>query len=202
MQFLHRTAGDPCKLGILPGAFNPVTIAHLALAHAALPVVDEVVFVLPRALPHKDYSGASLVERARILLTALSGEDRMSVGISSGGLFVDIAAECREAYGPDVRLSFLCGADAAERIASWDYGDPGAFDRMMGQFDLLVAERGGAFALPHRALQLDQDYTHVSATDVRERILRGEQWEHLVPPTAREHVRRIYAAGPGTTGRR
>ena len=56
--------------------------------------------------------------------------------------------ECREAYGADVRLSFLCGRDAAERIANWDYGRPGAFLEMLRQFDILVAARAGEYCPP------------------------------------------------------
>src|ERR1039458_5080843 len=59
MEFLRRSKDRPYRLGVLPGTFNPVTVAHLALAEAALTIVDEVVFVLPRQFPHKTYSGAA-----------------------------------------------------------------------------------------------------------------------------------------------
>jgi nicotinate (nicotinamide) nucleotide adenylyltransferase len=193
MEFCQRAAGLPTTLGVFPGTFNPVTVAHVALAHAALRLVDEVVFILPRALPHKTWSGASFDDRLSLLLTALAGEDRISIASSVQGLFVEIAAECRAAYRPDIRMSFLCGADAAQRIATWDYGDPAAFTRMMEEFDLLVAERGLEFDAPHRLLDVGSGYTHVSASEVRQRILRGEPWEHLVPAATREQVRRIYS---------
>src|SRR5213080_4626078 len=104
MEFFRRCPAQPSRLGILPGTFNPVTVAHLALAQAAAGYVDEVLFVLPRMFPHKQYAGA---------------------------IFVDIANECRAAYGAAVRLTFLCGRDAAERIAGWDYGAPSAFGEML-----------------------------------------------------------------------
>src|ERR1019366_2021176 len=138
MQFLRRCVDKPYRLGVLPRATNPVPGAHLALAEAALTIVDEVVFVLPRHFPHKTYSGAGFQQRAELLEMALAGEPRFSAAASHGGLFVEIAWECREAYGGDVRLSFLCGRDAAERIANWDYGHAGAFREMLKQFDLLV----------------------------------------------------------------
>jgi nicotinate-nucleotide adenylyltransferase len=199
MQFHRRRPGSPARLGILPGTFNPVTVAHLALAEAGLQMVDEVLFVLPRMLPHKTWSGAVFEDRLNLLLAAVTGEDRVSVASTDRGLFLEIAEECRAAYDPAPSLSFLCGADAAERIANWDYGDPGAFARMMSQFDLLVAERGDKFALPHRPLPLAAAHTNVSATDVRERIAQGQSWEHLVPPAIRDEVRRIY--GSSSTGR-
>jgi nicotinate-nucleotide adenylyltransferase len=194
MQFYRRAASAPVRLGILPGTFNPVTVAHLALATAGLEAVDQVLLVLPRVLPHKVWSGASFDDRVSLLLEAVAGEERLSVASTERGLFVEIAEECRESYGAGVKLSFLCGADAAERIANWDYGDPAAFAHMMRQFDLLVAERGGRFALPHRPLKLEGDHAAVSASEVRERIARGDSWEHLVPAAVRDRVREIYSA--------
>src|SRR6266568_5081761 len=121
MEFFHRSADAPSHLGILPGTFNPITIAHLAMARAVADQVDEVLWVLPHALPHKEYTGATFVQRIEMLRAAVAGEPRYSIAASRGGLFAEIAEECRAAYGRQVRLSFLCGRDAAERIAGWDY---------------------------------------------------------------------------------
>ena len=95
MEFLHRAPGLPAHIGVLPGAFNPVTVAHLALAHAALARVDQVVFVLPRTFPHKEYSGAGIESRAALLLALAVGSPSFSVACADGGLFIEIARECR-----------------------------------------------------------------------------------------------------------
>jgi nicotinate-nucleotide adenylyltransferase len=198
MQFFRRAAGSPSRLGIFPGSFNPLTVAHVSLAQAALSQVDEVVFVLPRVFPHKEYSGASFDDRVSILRHALASFRHFSVASSQGGLFLEIAEECRAAYGEDVRLTFLCGRDAAERIATWDYGDPGALARMLRRFDLLVAGRAGEYLAPpqhlasFRTLTLAGDHDRVSASEVRRRIASGEPWEHLVPRAIRARVREIY----------
>jgi nicotinate (nicotinamide) nucleotide adenylyltransferase len=199
MDFFRRAEGRPSRLGVLPGTFNPITVAHLELAHAALPLVDEVVFVLPRLLPHKDYLGASFAERVEMLQAAAGAHPRFSIAAVDRGLFVEIARECRGAYAGDLRLTFLCGRDAAERIAGWDYGRPGAFAEMLRQFDLLVAARGGEYTPPPefqhaiRPLPLFGDFDGVSATAVRDRIVRGDRWEHLVPPVIRQRVGKIYS---------
>jgi nicotinate-nucleotide adenylyltransferase len=204
MEFLHRAGRSPGRLGVLPGTFNPVTVAHLALAEAALSEVDEVLFVLPRIFPHKDYSGSSFDDRAAMLLAALGGRKAFSLGATERGLFVEIAEECRGAYGDGVRLSFLCGRDAAERIVGWDYGHAGAIAGMLRQFDLLVAARGGDYEPPAdlrwaiRPLPVATKYQEISATEVRGRIARGEPWEHLVPSAAHGRVREIY--GPTAIG--
>src|SRR5215471_17562401 len=113
MEFFRRATGVPARLGIFPGTFNPVTVAHLALARAALSHVDEIVFVLPREFPHKNYSGASFEDRVAMLLAAAIAT-AFSIATTESGLFIDIVRECRAAYGDDVRLACLCGRDAAE----------------------------------------------------------------------------------------
>jgi nicotinate-nucleotide adenylyltransferase len=201
MEFFHRTAGTPARLGILPGTFNPVTTAHMALAEAGLRWVDEVVFVLPRELPHKEFTGASFAQRIAMLKAALGGKPAFSLASSEGGLFLEIAAECRREYGAGVRLWFLCGRDAAERIVTWDYGQPGALPAMLRGFELLVASREGSYSPPPEIrqaihpLELPGEYDAVSATGVRERIARGEPGELFIPEAARRLARRIYGGG-------
>ena len=201
MEFFWRSARKPRRLGVFPGTFNPVTVAHMALAEGALAVVDEVVFILPRVFPHKAYGGASFEQRVELLGEALGGEPRYSVAASERGLFAEIAGECRQAYGARARLSFLCGRDAAERVANWDYGRCGAYEEMLQEFDLLVAARDGEYHPPENLasscahLELSGAWDHVSASEVRSRICRGEPWEHLVPAAVRRRVGEIYKAG-------
>jgi len=198
LDFVRTTPGQPRTLGILAGSFNPPTVAHLELARAASKFVDTLIFVVPRAFPHKDYSGATLDQRIEMLESAGLAIP-YAIAVTSQGLFVDIARECREHFGPKARLSFVCGRDAAERILNWDYGRPGVVEEMLGEFELLVAPRGGHFAPPEEyrnrihALDMESGHEEVSSTEVRERIARGEPWEHLVPERIRERVREIYS---------
>ncbi|HEY2015990.1 MAG TPA: adenylyltransferase/cytidyltransferase family protein [Bryobacteraceae bacterium] len=198
MEFFRRSPGKPGHLGVLPGTFNPMTIAHLALMRAAAGQVDEVVLVMPRTFPHKTYTGASFEERVDMLCAAVGDDPKCSIATTEGGLFVEIAEECRRAYGERVRISFLCGRDAAERIVGWDYGRPGAVVEMFRQFDLLVAARDGEYHPPTelqdavRRLHLAREFEQVSASEVRGRISHGEPWEHLVPEAIHERVRKIY----------
>ena len=187
MEFLSRRRAKPDRLGILPGSFNPPTLAHLALAEAALAELDEVVLVLPRVFPHKTYDGASFTQRADMLRAVLGHHPRLAAAVSVGGLFIEIAQECRAAYGPNVQLAFICGRDAAERMVGWGYGNPNAINRMLETFQLLVACREGTYEPPPhlrqhiRALTLPADLNAVSSSDVRRRIRDGAAWQHLVP---------------------
>lgn len=200
MEFFRRAPATLRKLGVLAGSFNPPTHAHIALARAALSVVDEVLFVLPRVFPHKGWEGAGFEDRLRMLEAAVGPEPRFSIAASEKGLFIEIARECRAAYGDGTELYFLCGRDAAERIVNWDYGRPGAFLAQLREYHLLVAPRRGDYEpLPEmraciHPLAVPSDYDEVSATEVRRRITNGEPWEHLVPQEIIPLVREIYCS--------
>ena len=188
MEFFRRPSDPASRLALFSGAFHPPTRAHLALAEAALRCVDEVVFVLPRVFPHKEWHGASFEERLNWVRAAVSHQPRFSVASSDSGLFIDIARECREAVPDVAKLYVLLGRDAAERIVHWDYGRPGAFRDQLQVFDLLVAARHGGYTPPPElerwihALDIDEDLDHISSSEVRRRIASGEPWHHLVPP--------------------
>jgi nicotinate-nucleotide adenylyltransferase len=201
MEFFRRAPGRARSLAILAGTFNPPTTAHMAMAVAALDWTDEVLFALPRVFPHKKYDGAGFDDRIRMLLAATAREPRFSVGAPAGGLFIEIARECRNEYPHDPALAFLCGSDAAERIVGWDYGRPGAFLEMLEEFELWVADRPHPYQPPpemrHRIRRLRispaSACQEISATEVRKRIARGGSWEHFVPETIRAIVREIYS---------
>jgi nicotinate (nicotinamide) nucleotide adenylyltransferase len=198
LEFVSRPHHVVKRLGVLPGTFNPPTRAHLALAGAALDQCDEVLLVLPRALPHKQYEGVGFADRLNLLATAIVTHPRFAAASSHGGLFLDIAAECRNAYGPNVDISFLCGRDAAERIVGWKYEREEMLAEMFEQFSLLVARRQGEYAPPEhfasriRCLDIEDCWDDVSATDIRERLADGREWRHLVPPIIASEVSRLY----------
>jgi nicotinic acid mononucleotide adenylyltransferase len=157
-------------------------------------LVEEVVCVVPGVYPHKAIEGAAMEERLEMLRRAGTG---YRVATTSQGLFIDIARELR-GENPDADFHFICGRDAAERIVNWDYGEPGAIDRILEEFALLVAARQGVYRAPAtlahrvRAVPLDERYGAISSTEVRRCIAEGAAWEHLVPEPIVDLVRSIY----------
>ena len=200
MDFIRGRPQNPAAVGLLPGAFNPPTIAHVALIEAAAGQVDQVVCVLPREFPHKQYEGARLEQRLQMLDRLAASAHPFLVAVADGGLFIDMARECRAALGSSVDVAFLCGRDAAERIIAWDYGRPGAIEAMMQEFRLLVADRGGRFDPPAdlarrcARLHVPFDVDSVSSTEVRSRIAGGESWRDLVPHAIRDLAEEVYGA--------
>jgi cytidyltransferase-like protein len=175
----------------MPGTFNPPTRAHVALAEAALAVVDEVVFVLPKAFPHKSFDGATAEQRAEMLRLIAAPRPAFGAAFAAGGLYIDIGREAREEY-PEAEIHLICGRDAAERIVSWDYGRPGVVEQMLSEFRLLVAPRAGIYCPPahlaHAVRNLETgDYDACSSTRVR-----CETAVELVPDEIAEMVKLIY----------
>jgi len=198
VRFYQTPTGKPRTLGILAGSFNPPTRAHAELAYAAEFRVDSVLCVVPSVLPHKQFFGATIEQRLELVAAARLNAS-YGIATTEGGLFIDIARECRAHYGDETRLCFVCGRDAAERVLGWDYGRAGAVAEMLSEFELLVAPRGGDFEPPAdlrdriHPLGIRSDWADVSSTEVRERILRGLPWEYLVPETIVDRVREIYS---------
>lgn len=180
------------RVGVLAGAFNPVTRAHEALARAARAHCDEIVAVVPREFPHKRLHGATLDQRIEMIRLAGIAE---RIEVAEAGLFIDIARQLRR---DGDHIAFICGADAAERVIFWDYGEPTAIDRMLEEFSLLVAPRPVPFDPPERlrhriaCLEIAREFEDISSTEVRERIADGRPWEHLVPESIVDLVRTIY----------
>jgi nicotinic acid mononucleotide adenylyltransferase len=196
MKFVYKTAGTPTSVAILAGAFNPPTAAHLALADAALDVVDEVLLAIPQSFPHKAFHGASLEQRLDMMERLARSRHGLSAAVAEGGLFAEIAREAHPHYA-GAAIYLLCGRDAAERIVNWQYDDPAFVDHMLAEFGLLVAPRAGEFHPPDRfrsavrTLRMG-DYDECSSTRLREVIRSGGDWRTLVPDAIADIVKQVY----------
>jgi nicotinate-nucleotide adenylyltransferase len=197
LAFQYRVPGrPPSRIALFPGAWNPPTVAHLAMARVALAHADEIVWTLPRRFPHKAFDGATFGQRLEMLCGIARTEGEFSVAVADGGLYFEMAEEAREYFGPEPEISLLCGRDAAERIATWDYGCPGVFDAMLEKYPLLVAGRAGEY-LPHplhaeRVVPIAVNLDEISSTEIRTRIANGAPWRHLAPPAIADRIEKIY----------
>jgi nicotinic acid mononucleotide adenylyltransferase len=189
IQFQYRDASrpTPSRIALFPGAWNPPTVAHAAIARAALEWADEVIWILPKAFPHKGWEGLDIPARLEMLRRVAMAEPSFSVALAQGGLYFEMAEEARDFFGSAPEIGLLCGRDAAERIAGWDYGTPGVFDQMIELYPLLVAARAGHYEpAQHQAgriihLAMPPEFDEVSSSEVRRRIAANEAWRHLVP---------------------
>jgi nicotinate-nucleotide adenylyltransferase len=198
LEFLYRAPRNPARIALFPGTWNPPTIAHVDIARMARNHADEVIWILPRAFPHKGFEGAGFEARRDMLETLARQRAGFSAAVSDGGLYAEIAAEARDYFGPRPEIALVLGRDAAERIASWDYGAPGVFDEFLQRHRLLVAARSGEYepASHHldliSTLPMESSWDDVSSSEVRRRIASGEDWRALVPPAIAGIVEHLY----------
>lgn len=192
------------RLGVLGGAYNPITRAHLLLAHYSREQhkLHEIIFVLPRTLPNKPLVGVSIEQRLEMMRLGTTDVRYVSLGLCTHGLFLDICAALQKVYSQSPEIFFITGRDAAERILNWPYPDPAeALAHMFASFQLLVFEREGQLKLRENplikqystrihTLRLSENIDHISSTEVRQRILSGRSINHLVPERVAAFVKR------------
>lgn len=161
-------------LAVYPGSFDPPTVAHLAVAGAALAHVGEVRFVLSEvALGKEGLRGRTPVDpRRRVLDAVAAGVDpplagRLSVVVTRARLIADIAAEL------DADAVVL-GADKWAQVLdpAWYGGSIAARDAAVARLPrVLLAPRAqpwrGTAGPDVTVLDLDPAHRHVSATRAR-----------------------------------
>jgi nicotinate-nucleotide adenylyltransferase len=204
--FVPAQVGPPPtngRLGVLGGAYNPITRAHLLLARYSkeLAKLDEVIFVLSKVLPNKPLVEVSVEQRLEMMRLGSSGIPYISLGVCSHGLFLDICIALQQIYPQKPEIFFITGRDAAERILTWPYDDPAAaLAKMFAGFQLLVFERQGKFQLPGdawvqkyrnriRTLEIEENLDTISSTVVRKRVSEGRSITELVPMEVAAFIR-------------
>lgn len=188
------------RVGLLPAAFNPPTVAHMAIADTAQRhfALDQVVFVLCESMPHKHVERPGAKERLRWLAMLAQEKAGRAVAFCRRGLVIEIVRAFRAAVGNDCELFVIAGRDAAERFVDWDYGDGPRFSKQLRHFQLLVASREGNYDVPGKHVgrilpfAIDIRFDRASSSAVRRAVRSGEQWDHIVPTTIRGAVREAY----------
>lgn len=197
MEFVAGSIAGARRVALLPGSFHPPTVAHEGLALAALTRVDAIVFVLPRAFPHKAYEGVGIKDRLEMLVKLARQDARLAVAVSDGGLFIEMARELRGCSGSIETPIVVCGRDAAERIVSWPYGAAEPIETQLAEYRLLAASREGLFQPPEALAAfvetIDVQWDEVSSTAVRDAIANGSPWRHLVPEQIHTDVEALYS---------
>lgn len=168
------------RRGVYPGSFNPATVAHLAVAEAALEqcgldVVELVISVDPLG---KDAAGQlSLEHRLAALHAAAVTRPWLEVRTTTDRLLVDIAD------GADV---LVVGADKWAQLVdpAW-YGSVAERDTALHRLPLVAVAPRAPHPLPAAdagrlvLLDLHPDHHHVSATAVR-----GGRHDWVLPEAA------------------
>jgi len=196
------------SLAVIPGAYNPPTNAHVALARAAATMpFDAVVFSLGTVTIDKPHSGLGLEERLYLLRQIVREEPCWGVVVHNRGLYAEQAHALRSAFPLLERLTFVVGMDKVGQIFDPRYYlDPsGSLRDLFANASLLVAARGSLdraalaellaqdvarpFAARVEWLELDCDVRDVAASDIRQRLSRGEHAGEGLPAAVTSYLR-------------
>jgi len=176
------------SVGVLSGSYNPLTLAHLALAAAALTHagLDLVVWTMAAVTVDKErVERAAVADRLAQLEALAAACPSSAIARTNHGLYVDQARAFRALIAPSARLSFVVGFDKIVQIFDPRYytDRDATLAALFALTDVLVAPRAGmgASALaallaqpenarfaPHvRLLASPDDYAQDSSTEAR-----------------------------------
>jgi len=183
------------KVGMLGGTFNPIHIGHLVLAQECWHrfKLDKVVFIPAYMPPHKEVEcNISPADRLNMVRLALEGEARFDIStyeIDKGGVSYSIETikRFKKEYGEGAELFFLTGSDAAEGISMWK-----DVDDILSLTNFVIAVRPGwGEKSPHedRLTRIIVPGLDISSSMMRERILKKEPIDYLVPQAVVEYIR-------------
>jgi hypothetical protein len=159
-------------VGCYPGSFNPPTVAHLAVAEAAVRQggLDRVDLVLSRvALGKESVAGPSVPERLAVLSAVAASRQWLGVVVTDERLIADVAA------GYD---AVVMGADKWAQVLdpAW-YGSVAGRDAAVARLPrVLVAPRDGARPPGVELLVVSSDLGGVSASAVRGGHPQAGEW--------------------------
>ncbi|MBI2962761.1 MAG: hypothetical protein HYY35_03335 [Deltaproteobacteria bacterium] len=198
---VYGREGAPRSVAVLPGAFDPPTLAHLALARAAGDRGFDTVLlsISTRTIDKEAAGGLDAAERLYLLGAITAADDRRGVLVQNRGLYAEQAGAVRAALPSAADVAFVVGMDKVSQIFDTRYYEnaAAALAALFTQARLLVAargdldrgalrtllERGPARGYAERVswLELDPRWRTVSATRVRERLARGELPREWLP---------------------
>ena len=186
------------KIGLLGGSFDPVHLAHVALATAALEHLDlDLVQLMPAADPwQRKPLGASSTHRLnmlRLALQGLSGLDINTAELDRGGKTYTI--DTLEALPRNAQYFWILGGDQLANFCSWH-----RWEDILVYVHLVVARRPGSQnmtpaplaylldALKKPLIHLPFEPVDISATDVRNAIETGQPTDAWLNPAVQHYI--------------
>lgn len=186
------------RIGLLGGSFDPVHIAHIALACKALSELSlDQVQLIPAGQPwQKAALGAQPEHRLAMLKLAVGSTEKIVINpveINRGGPTYTIDTVMGLPGGND--YFWILGADQLQNFCSWlQWSD------IAQRVQLVVAERPGSHSVApaeltawmqhHRKplIHLPFEPLNVSANEIRRRIGNNETISELIPEPVENYI--------------
>lgn len=186
------------RIGILGGTFDPLHRGHLALARESEGQfqLDKILFIPANLPPHKKPEAVltPAAFRARMVELAIVGEPKWGLsdlelrrlGVS---YTVDTLQALKKIYPDPSKLFFIVGADSYVELKTWK--DP---EEILRLSEWIVAPRASVRlpkAPPPRVHWLKMAPIEISASELREKIGRGEDCSKWIPGSVLDYLQRM-----------
>lgn len=197
--------GDAPRVGLMGGTFDPIHLAHLVTAEAALEQLglERVIFIPAGLPPHKldrEITPAEL--RYEMVKLAVASNDRFEVSRieleRAGPSYSVDTVEAMRRLMPGAKLYFITGTDAILGLDTWQ--DP---QRLLRLCQFVAARRPGfdepgigeAFGAIEerygcRILRIEAPGIDVSSSDLRRRVRQGRSLKYLVPDAVADYIQK------------
>lgn len=188
------------RIGVVGGTFDPIHLAHIAMAEAArrCAALDRVLIVPAAVPPHRTSPEAS--DGDRLAMCRLAVRDHPDLEVSdlelrrAGPSYTVLTLEELHAGQPDADLHLVLGWDAAREIRSWRCPD-----RVLELAMLVVVPRPGlpdptpddlaAAGVPaDRFLLCHVRTPDIGATDLRRRLHAGASPTDTLDPAVAAYI--------------
>lgn len=207
-----RTKSAMSKIGIMGGTFDPIHLAHLAMARSALcqKNLDQVWFMPSKHPPHKDSSRVS-DEKLRSLLVQLAVKEEKEFVYSDYELkreeityTAKTLTMLRKEY-PEDEFFFILGEDSLAQLDQWYHPEiilshavilavnrgNISLEEMERQAGTLTGKYGGTIeVIPMKRLD-------ISSSMIRKKLAAGEDVKDMLPKSVYEYIctHQCYRAG-------
>jgi nicotinate-nucleotide adenylyltransferase len=186
------------KTGLLGGSFDPVHLAHIALANAAHDQLSlNTVELLPAAQPwQRTPLAATNTQRLHMLALATANHPKLRINtmeLDRGGPTYTIDTVLTLPEGPE--YYWILGADQLQNFCTWE-----RWDEIVQRVTLVVAQRPGAHLLTPEelterltllnrpVLPLNIAPMSISATDIRQRLAAGHPTDGLLDVAVAQYI--------------
>ena len=195
------------RLALFGGTFNPIHLAHVAVAEEAFRQLRlDRLMLVPAAIPPHKHTPGLVSAQHRVKMVQLAAQARVGwevsdVEVARGGrsYSIDTVRDVIERCPLQGKPYFLIGADMLQELAAWK-----DVKCLVGLCQFVVVARPRISLEPPADLveavgldgvkaicqtPLSAPMLDISSTDIRERIAQGMPFEHLVTPAVAAYIK-------------